>query len=139
MKTSIAILITLSFIGISVFGVLAMGHSGSHSGGCIAMAAGGVKSPCPLLDPLGFANFHIDIFQSFSSATMGVSFNGTLAVLSAMILMLAGWYYAVAGSSGVLFSRPLPLQKIILAEHFFLARRKVNSWISFHETSPTHF
>lgn len=139
MRTSFVILVILGFVGIAVFGFAAMGHSGSHSGGCIAMAANGAKSPCPLLDPFGFVNFHIDIFQSFSSATIGTFYYAAFVIALTSILALIGRSSIAVSKSGVIFSRILPLQKIIFAEHFFIAKRKINSWISFHETSPTSF
>ena len=132
MKSIFAILVISSFAGLTVFGILAPMHDADH-GICFAVAATGSKAPCPVKNPLGFANFHIDIFKSFSNTVFSNSL--TLTAFSTVLLfMFAG---------ALPKSAPPHFEKLALA--FFsstgyapekIATRKTLYWLSLHEQSP---
>ncbi|MFY9461966.1 MAG: hypothetical protein WAP51_02065 [Candidatus Sungiibacteriota bacterium] len=135
MKSAFAILVISSFVGLAVFGILAPMHETGH-GICFAVAATGGKPPCPIQDPLGFANFHIDIFKSFSTAAFANSL--TLAALSAVLLLMLA-------ASLPEFAPPF-FEKLSFAFLYApgyspekIAARKTLHWLSLHESHPDQF
>ena len=84
-KNSFTIFITVTFIGMAVFGFLAMGdHGPEHNlGGCIAALRG--ETNCSALGGLvSFASFHLNAFKVFSSA----NFSATTA-MGLMLFLIA--------------------------------------------------
>mgnify|MGYP001603298821 CR=1 FL=1 len=132
MKSAFAILVISSFAGLAVFGILAPMHEAGH-GICFAAAASGGKPPCPVKDPFGFANFHINIFKNFSTAAFTDSL--TLAALSAvLLLMLAAALQEFAPPFFVkLFPQFLSSPGYAPEK---IATRKTLYWLSLHEASP---
>lgn len=127
----------ISFSAIAVFGFLTMGHSGGDHTDCLASRGNAI--PCPIGDPLGFAEFHLNAFRGFSNVTFGDSAAFFLKAFFAMMAALA--VFTLGGGIGALPSLAPPF-------HAFLAfsradnavpARKFTHWLSLFETSPTSF
>ncbi|MDP2664450.1 MAG: hypothetical protein Q8O97_00545 [bacterium] len=122
MKSVFTILLAVSFLGITLFGVLAANHENSHAFiGCLASLVKG--SMCPdRADLFSFANFHLDIFKVFSLAFL-------------IILLLAGGILVAFPRSEVSRSARFQIKRletfVARVQHAFL------SWLSLHENSPS--
>lgn len=134
MKPWLAIAITLSFLGIAVFGVFTMDPEGNHShNGCIAATARGIDCS-KREDALPFLAFHLDAFRSFSAAVFGENLGGMLLMLFLLLL-----------TSGAAILRGLQLNpppSDFSKTHQFLKfpafslQRKLVRWLALHENSP---
>ena len=122
-----AAILAMIFVGIAVFGFMAMNHMGEgqvHS--CLASTAQAID--CAKGDALAFISFHAEAFRNFSTAT----FN---SLVTGIVLL------------GVLFSglrfRFGPVLKIgatarITEENFSVSLKQIlTRWISLHENSPS--
>lgn len=88
MKNLFIVFIVSSFIGIVVFGFLAMGeHGPGHSlNGCIAALQEEIN--CPVFEGLvSFASFHLNAFKVFSSANLIATATILLFFLAALIFL----------------------------------------------------
>ncbi|MDP2598316.1 MAG: hypothetical protein Q8P49_00625 [Candidatus Liptonbacteria bacterium] len=136
MKSVLSLAILLSFIGIAVFGIFAMGHMGEH-GGCIAATASGGLCPGEA-NPLAEIAFHLEAFKGFSTATFPGFMAGMTGLL--MLLSLAFAYifrslidFHVSPSLGQQFSSsPIGGRSLFGIE-------SVRSWLALHENSPSAF
>ena len=87
MKNLFVVFMILGFIGVAVFGFLAMGeHGPGHNfSGCIAALRG--ETNCSALGGLvSFASFHLNAFKVFSSA----NFSATTAMGLMFFLIALG-------------------------------------------------
>lgn len=87
-KNITTILVIAGFVGITVFGFLAMGdHGTGHNlSGCIAALQG---VGCPIFSGLvDFASFHLNAFKAFSSANQNVA----AAALTLLIGLFAFYF-----------------------------------------------
>lgn len=133
MKSGLTAFIALSILSIAAFGFLAMGHgAGSEHGGfCFGAIAQSV--PCPEKDPLGFASFHLTVFQNFSQAVFSADFLSTLllttllaiALFSLKISFFVPQFNVRYGEIQGLADAPFPLVQ------------KLNHWLALHENSPS--
>ena len=130
LKTVVSSLIIFAFISVAVFGILTVSHGISH-GLCLLTANFGSKPPCPEKDPLGFVNFHINIFKSFSSATFANSLAIILSILLAWTISL--FLARVVFAYEKLFVR---LHELTEDPPEKSAKRKFISWLSLRENSP---
>lgn len=138
-KSSLAFLITASFIGIAVFSFLAMGeHEPGHNfSGCIAVLQG--ETDCSVFEGLvGFASFHLNAFKIFSSANF-------MATTMALLLFLAVIIFSTILperllDSGIL-KRVLSAAAIYSSGYDFRTplERSLKSWFALRENSPTLF
>ena len=122
MRSVFIIVLAGSFLGITLFGVLAANHENSHAFmGCLASLVKG--SMCPdQADLFSFANFHLDVFKVFSLAFL-------------VILLLAGGILVAFPKSEVSHSARFQIARLeaftARVFHVFL------SWFSLHENSPS--
>lgn len=123
-------LIILAFISVSIFSILAVGHEIGH-GICFLTANTGLKPPCPEKDPLGFLNFHINIFKSFSTATFLNNLFAIISILSAFLIALI-----IAALAFSYKKIAVKLQKIADEPPEKLASQKTLFWLALHENSP---
>lgn len=138
-KSILIIFTIMSFVGLAVFGFLAMGdHGTGHSlSGCIAALQGGTG--CSVFKGLAdFASFHLNAFKVFSSANFTATTMALLLFLAVIIfstilperLLDSGIPKCVLSavaiySSGYDFRTPL--------------ERSLKSWFALRENSPTLF
>lgn len=130
MGKSFAVLMMLSFVGIAVFGFLAMSHENSHGYGCIAATASGMNC---LNDVTGIALLHIGTFKGFSTALIGQPIVSLLALL---VLALG------AGISLTSSWKPVPLcffarKKLVSRSPYSPLKTEFTRWIALHENSPS--
>ncbi len=80
--------LAISFISIAVFGFVGMGHFGSHDS-CLAAAAnlGCLDSSD---NSLAVANFHIETFKKFSTATLNLYIS--VLLLSLLFFIILEWF-----------------------------------------------
>ena len=131
MQRNITILLLLSVFSVTLFGLTSMHTHGTDSNPrCLASMFSQADAPCPQEDPIGFASYHLDAFQTFSLAVFSdgliVAF---LAVLSMLFLSIQPFSLAY-----ILIERPF--NRISDSPIHFASRRILN-WFSIHENSPS--
>lgn len=129
MRRTITTLITLSFIGIALFGFIAMGHAINHGlGGCIASLA--QKAECPTEgNVLTYISFHFSIFRSFSTAILNILFFAVFYFVWIAFVVLCAKILSTILS--------LHFHYGDFAPRFCHLRKKLYHWISRLENSPT--
>ena len=135
MKSIGIVLLIAGFVGIAVFGFLAINHGNGHEhAGCIATTAKGID--CPLgANTILFAIFHLDIIKSFSTAIFNYDYSGSL-ILLAFIIFLVGWITR--------FKIGFNLPRLAIVQYcyrsretyFFSLRQNLTGWLALHENSP---
>ena len=132
MKFTLTTFLLVGFIGIAVFGFLAINHGGSHGhSGCLAAVAKGTDCPYETGTAASVA-FHLDTFKGFSTAVFGEN-AGSAVTLLLLLLLSVG-----LGIGQRIYSRTLPLP-------FFLVHRlfaqpfqlQFAQWLALHENSPS--
>ncbi|OHA68244.1 MAG: hypothetical protein A3A27_00165 [Candidatus Wildermuthbacteria bacterium RIFCSPLOWO2_01_FULL_47_18] len=122
MRSVFTIVLAVSFLGITLFGVLAANHDNSQAFmGCLASLVKGAMCP-DQTDLFSFANFHLDVFKVFSLAFL-------------IILLLAGGILVSFPKSEV--SRSARFQIKRLETFVSRAHYAFLSWFSLHENSPS--
>ena len=132
MKILLTSLLILSFFGVSALSFATMYHQGSGNEDCVAEMAAGLNCP---INPLAFADFHLNLFRGFSSAYFGDFFSAYLALIA---LLLFGFIFNLLGRNFLGVSGG----NHDLSERFFesftpLVKIKNSHWLSLHENSPT--
>lgn len=125
MKTALTTLVILSFAGIAVFGILAMGHNEFNHKGCIAAVSKGLSCM-----ENGFASFlfHANVFKSFSMLILNAVFAVFLLAISSFVLKTS---FLVPQN----FSFGFVNQQF--SENLYSHREKLRNWLSLHENSPS--
>ncbi|MEK7567180.1 MAG: hypothetical protein AAB527_03555 [Patescibacteria group bacterium] len=120
-------LILLGFVGIAVFGFLAMGHDAAARGACLAMTFNRSACPSGISETI---SFYASAFKSFSLAVLTLGLN--LAAVG-----------IIFGFSLFIFSVPTPnfsqfsfLKRFSFATSI-LAKKNLTHWLSLHENSPS--
>ena len=138
MKHLFVIFMVLSFIGMAVFGFLAMGdHGPGHDlGSCIAALRG--EADCSAFGGLiGFASFHLNAFKVFSSA----NFSTTTAMVLAFFIVAFVFYTASAGrllNFGFLKNTSFSAIAYSVGYGFYTQlEQNFKNWFALHENSPT--
>ena len=132
MKISLTSLLILSFLGVSALSFATMYHQGSGNEDCVAEMAAGLNCP---INPLAFADFHLNLFRGFSSAYFGDFFSAYLALIT---LLFFGLIFNLLGHNprGVGRSNHYQLERFF--ESFTpLVKIKNFHWLSLHENSPS--
>ena len=138
MRFILTTLLILSFSGIAVFGIFAMGHEdGNSHGGCLATRARGMTCPNEN-DPLSFLTFHLGTFKSFSLTTL----NSVLLVnifFSSLIFLsfISSVFFSI--SLQPTFSTFSNQWKQFQESRSFFNRIQFHYWLALHENSPTVF
>ncbi len=128
-------ILIVSFIGIAVFGFLGMQHHGigHEDRGCIATVFRGADC-ADGMTVFDFASFHLDIFKSFSTATVNESATGFSLLLITLVFLIGS---AVTFDRGAVF---YPVSSLSYARSpailFFPLRRILTRWLALHENSP---
>lgn len=130
----LAALSILSFLGIAVFGFLAMGFDGvdGHAN-CLAATVNG--NLCPKANGV-FDFSHLSVFRSFSTAT--------LQTILASAFLIGIVFLSARGLKILNFRRhslDFPIFNFTREEIqlFSKARRSFIRWLAFHENSPAVF
>ena len=130
MKSAYAGIVIIAFVAIAVGGFLAMSRDAHHYG-CIAETATGAN--CPENNIFAAANFHLDVFRNFSTATFGTNLLASLLVL---VLLVIG-----TGLSTLLGSLVPPRLNFAYSrygsEQFSPPpKQQFLRWLALHENSP---
>lgn len=123
MKSAFTAFLILSFIGVAVFSMFAMGDGAHEHNGCIAAASQGFDCS-KVSGALSFIGFHFDAFRSFSTA---------------IIVILALAVAAGIGNGIYLPSQALAIgyQRGRFFESFSSTfERDFTRWLALHENSP---
>lgn len=138
MKLLLITFLMVSFLGISVFSILAMGHGNEHfHGGCVASLAEGIPCRGQNADR-GFLNFHVNAFKSFSEAVFNSGLSAFLGLMVLMLGFLAVFYSGIFRRGySYIFMRPLGsfyhnLKDYVLPQNLI----DMTAWLSLHEQSP---
>ena len=121
----LAILISLGFIGMAVFGFVGMAADlGYGHTSCIAVIVN--QTNCPeSAGTLAFSAFHTSALKKFSTAVFTLTF----------LFLTIGLFAVLAENS--IFPGPLFNFAGIIAEEFFVKKpNRLISWLSLHEASP---
>jgi len=134
MKTLLTLSIILSFVGITVFGFLAISHGENmgHSGCIAALAERGI-CPAERNNPFILAAFHGNFLRSFSLALLS-SGAAILMVLGSMFI--SGWLKISADKDSNLAGVLISFYGNFFRENFNFSKYKTIRWLSFHENSP---
>ena len=131
MKALFTTFLVVSFVGIAVFGALAMNHGAGHEAfGCIAAAANAVDCP-EGANLFSLATFHFDAFKNFSNAIFGENVLNLLLLALALVFVLAVTVFSS------FFITPQPLRRLERTLGFFPQKQELIHWLSLHENSPT--
>lgn len=134
MKYFITSLLIFSFLGVAVFGVLAMGHG--KAGGCLAMTANG--GFCPRVSNLlELVSFYSGTFKGFSKAVFGQQ--ALVALLIFAFLILTKFIKdTLAEKSDIVFVLRF-LQNRLPEKTGFLRKKEFIRWLALHENSPANY
>jgi len=130
----------LGFIGVAVFGFLAMGeHGPGHNfSGCIAALQG--KADCSAFGGLvSFASFHLDAFKVFSSA------NFSAATAAFLAFFIAALVFSTASASRLFdlrFSKNTVSSAVTYSVGYGFytpLEQNLKNWFALHENSPAIF
>ena len=138
MKSIGIVLLIAGFVGIAVFGFLAINHGNGHEhAGCIATTAKGID--CPLgANTILFAIFHLDIIKSFSTAIFNYDYSGSL-ILLAFIIFLVGWITRFKIGFDLPALAAIQYRHCSKETYFFPLRQNLTGWLALHENSPAGF
>lgn len=133
-KALFIILLTMSFVGIAVFGVFGMHTSmQNHSDNCVAVAVQGVD--CPKQNNIfNFLFFHFNAFKNFLTVIFSEFAFSSLIFYSLVIGIAIGVLSENSGPPRFNSARH-ELRRLELFS--LLARYKFFYWLALHENSPT--
>lgn len=134
MKSSLAIILTISFIAIALFSFAAMDSAMRDHKGCVAAVAR--NAPCPEAGLLEFLIFHLGVFKNFTSAAFELfsavaAYPALILLFSAVLLCL--FYF---GKKTVSKSDNLDLAAVlkrIFEIPFSSAKERILYWLSLLE------
>ena len=135
MRNLIALIVILGFLGLSVFGYLAMRHE-SGQGHSFCAFIDTIKGDCPNSSAqFSFLNFHINAFKSFSSAVFSNIATSAILLLSLLILLFGFEYFRD------FLVAPFRLRPTIYKIPFFGFSdchlfKKLTHWLTIKENSP---
>ena len=133
MKSTFAIFLIFSFVGVAVFGVFAMNHGDSHNG-CLAKTA--QKADCPKeTGALPFLNFHLESFKNFSTATLTDNLANALLLLLALILATRLKFIANVQPTSPVFAANYHRRQF-LESPSFPYQQKLTHWLALRKNSP---
>ena len=136
MKSLPIIFLILSFLGIAVFGFLAINHGNEHEHtGCIVTTAKGVDCPFSANTFL-FAVFHLDTLKSFSTATFNYNYFNSIILLTLLVLLL-GWISHFRTKSDLLTLASAQYRLSKKEFYFSPFQQNLIGWLALHENSPT--
>ena len=117
--------ISLSFVGMAVFGFAGMASdpAGGHPNCLAVMIKGG---NCPELNPFAFSVFHIEALKTFS-----------VAVLAAMALFFAVGLFNLFFVIPILPGQPNNPLSFIFEKDYVGRDKWLMRWLSLHENSPS--
>lgn len=134
MSRTIATILTISFIGIAIFGFLGIEFMNGHHASCIVSTASG--SMCPDSEsPLGFINFHFNALKNFSTA---VSPSFILLALSLVLILSFAFGLLREKLRASRITTPRPSGRALLDFRPPL-QAQFTHWLSLHENSPSLF
>ena len=132
MKSALAIIFLTAFIGISIFGFIGMTGKEMAHGGCLAeLAAKGMGICLPGINSFEIANFHLNVFKSFSSAT--INFESLFILFFAAILFL---FLKVISEARFSFNENWAFKNKFLKRTLNFYKNREMSWLALHENSP---
>lgn len=140
MKAIFVIFIISGFIGVAVFGFLAINHNSGHEYlGCIVVTAKGMNCP-PKINSLLSAIFHLDTLKSFSIATFSPNhnyFNSLVLFIFFILLIGSGGAFMVGANPQTLATAKYNYN--FAKNHFLPPKQDLAGWLALHENSPTNF
>lgn len=136
MKFLFTTFLTLSFVGVAVFGTLGMGHQWMEQGGkCIASIVQGVECPNEQ-NPLTYAAFYLGALKSFSLAVFDTT--ALSALLAFLALLFSAGFRALFYK---IFKPPQVVSALYRLKRTFSfpQEQSLVSWLAIHENSPAFF
>lgn len=133
MKYLATLLLTMSLVGIGIFGFALFDHvmmDGSNSG-CVASAIDGTECPTSLM---GMTLHHISAIQTLTTALPSSS---SLLLLLASLLLISVSIFLFYKNLLLPNLEFLPQRLQDLTLHSLYSRQKVVSWLSLFELSPS--
>ncbi len=124
MRTALAAILIVSFMGIAAFGIFMMSHE-EHDGGCVAAAVNGKLCP-KVSNILDFSGFHLDAFRSFLSAAVVF-----------MLTAVFGIIFANRSAPQTPVHKPIVRGEPFSEPQSFPLRRELWHWLALHEESPS--
>ncbi len=132
MKSALAIIFLTAFIGISIFGFIGMNDKEMAHGNCLAeIAAKGMGICLPGINSFEVANFHLNVFKSFSLST--INFGSLFALLFASAIFL---FLKIISEAQPNFKGSWVFINKFLERIFSFYRNQEISWLALHENSP---
>ena len=131
MRKTLAIILAITFITIAVFGFAGMNNTDSHGyRACIAATAnGGYCNNQP--NSLGFANFFISTFFSFSSTILTSGLAVSLLLLITLLTLVSDLALLGVKKNQPQIKYKFKFKKLDSGQNQFY------SWLKFHTNSPT--
>ena len=131
MKKGVTAVLLLGFIGVAVFGFVAMMHEDGHGhDGCVAATA--QATACPMnFSPLSIP-FHMDTFKAFSTAIPSAGLFAILALLAIFINALAA-----NAARGIFVSSYATGYDHLLSAEASSSIRALHQWLARLENSPS--
>lgn len=130
----VSLLIIFGFLGVAVFGVLAMDHG--RIGGCLATIANG--GFCPnVSNLLELISFYSGIFKSFSMAVLGQQALMAFLIILFMIEGALGRVTLIRQTN--IFNNLCFLQNRFPERAALVYKKDFISWLALHENSPAYF
>jgi len=132
MKYLVFSLLIMSFIGIGIFGSALFGMEFNHSGECLTVTVNGMACPTTIT---AFVTHHISALQSFTR-TVVPPLSQLLFLLTSLLLASVSIFFV---------SKDLCCLKLgfsrerlrVLSLHSFYSWKKIISWLSLFELSPS--
>ncbi|PJE58537.1 MAG: hypothetical protein COU81_00140 [Candidatus Portnoybacteria bacterium CG10_big_fil_rev_8_21_14_0_10_36_7] len=130
MKYFLSLLLIISFIALSIFGSLIIGHNMGHpvSSCLVAVSDGG---SCPV-GVINFILHHNLILKIFSKILVSSNFMVLVILLSLFSIFVLFWQKILFHSD---FKFLLSKSHSLISDHYF-SRKKIISWLALFEQSP---
>lgn len=134
MKSIFAIMLLFVFSGMVFLGFLGMICDGKTGSCCVAELA--QRMDCPHEDAIAALNFHVNVLKNFSTAQAGAS---SFALAALLLGIFFSWLLLGAYTESLSFFVPFPVRGTISFDLLSLpSERKLTSWFSLHEHSPSY-
>lgn len=133
MKHFISLLLIISFVATAIFGFAIFDMSPNHSsGGCVASAINGTACPTSIMD---MALYHISALQTLTIAVVPSISHWLLLLVSLLLISVSIFLFYKNLLLPRLEFSPQRLRGLALNSSY--SRRKIISWLSLFELSPT--
>ncbi|MDP3956518.1 MAG: hypothetical protein Q8P97_00800 [bacterium] len=133
MKYSVSLILIISFVGIAIFGsaLLDMGHNHVDTG-CVASTIDGMACPTNVMN---MTLHHISALQTLTRTIVPSIPDGLLLLASLLLVSVSMFLFY----KNLLFPKLkfLPQRLRDLTLHSLYSQRKIISWLSLFELSPT--